>query len=606
MTDTLVQKARGTFRIEKGTGTHADVFAAVGLAALLADQFGDNHVVIAEQDQFFVVELDSPWSEETLPLFGVAPGYPYIQGKSHDKVPAGVVDCIDLESERNKWKQYQEARSAMYSTKGSDFAKDPELRALLQQTAPREDWRLGQVVYLLTNHASPNRLHELLLSQPDESRREVSTALRAILGGKSARIPWKADSVQLFNPTAAKGYARLKPDSTNRNDSTKDQWTDPFVEWLRYRGYFRVACPYFLGSKGEHIRVYTPVPANVSLAVLKSAVMELRRLSLRVGAPKLDALAVIRTAEYLVQHSDEGQAASKAEVGRIPGFSLGDRSPADVISAVAITHYQSLGNARAVAQISTLAIPGWFPIATPEDASAWLGILDEHRRVVRGLNDKHSDEIGLLVSYRRFLEKRGPAALDALLDFMSAYGPFIVRAWDAKRRVRAFRTTNFRRLVENMSPAFASIVADSGFEAVARAVRRATVQAQFLKSNGVRDIREIRYDLLPELRRARSVPHSKLFVEVVADFVAKYNAENARRRELKKPAPANVHTDEFARFLSLVDGHGAEVVGALLCAYGTCVEPRDDAGANGGGSSETDAEISLPDDTEDENTETEG
>lgn len=600
MTQTLVRAAYDTFRVEKRTGTHADVFAAVGLADLLADQVGDTRVWVVEEDAAFQVKLDVSLSEDALNRLRVAPGYPYLRAKAVDKVPTAIVDCLDYETERNKSKQYQEAREALYAATRKGLAQDPDLLAMLQQSAPREDWRLAQVMYLLTNHASPNRLQERLASNPTECQHQVAAALRAMAEGKSTPLDWKLDSVQLFNPVAAKGYARLKPDSTNRNDSTKDQWTDPFVEWLRYRGYFRIACPYFLGSKGEHIRVYTPVPARVTLAVLKSAAVDLRRAGLRGGAPKADALAVIHLARFLVGGSEEGQAAKAAGAEDLLGFSLADQTPADVIGGVAITHYQSLGNARAVAQIANLAVPGWFEIRSAADAAEWLEILDEHRRVVRGLDDSHSDEIGLLVGYRRFLERRGPTALDALLDFMGTYGPFLVRAWDAKRRVRAFRTTHFRRLVKSMSSEFAAIVADPGFEAVAQAVRRATVQAQFLRSNGAKDIREIRYDLLPDLRRARSVPQSKLFVEVVSDFIAKYNAENARRRELGKRSPANVHTDDFARFLGLVDTHGAEVVGALLCAYGTCVEPREADAAGTGDDADAPPETNSAETTESE------
>jgi hypothetical protein len=63
-----------------------------------------------------------------------------------------------------------------------------------------------------------------------------------------------------------------------------------------------------------------------------------------------------------------------------------------------ITHYQSLGNAKAVSAMSTLALPGWFSVENKEDAQTWLEILDEHQRIVRGLQDDHSDEIGLLIA----------------------------------------------------------------------------------------------------------------------------------------------------------------------------------------------------------------
>ena len=119
-----------------------------------------------------------------------------------------------------------------------------------------------------------------------------------------------------------------------------------------------------------------------------------------------------------------------------------------------------------------------------------------------------------------------------------------------------------------------TILQDEGFRAVASAIRKSTVSAQALKSMGRHDYREIRYDLLPELRRKRTLDKAA-FVEALSSFISSYNSENARRRELKKHAPANVTTEQFASVIALTDEHGARLVGVLLCAYGTCKEPRD-------------------------------
>lgn len=587
MTETLQATPLEIFAVDKATGTHADTLAAVGLADLLAATRGDIAVRLSGEERRFRIAVEPPLDESNLGELIVGPGYPYLQPKSTAPVPAGA-DVVDYQAEREKSQRFKELSQALRSGAASG-ATDPALREAIEATRPREDWRLLQVMYMLTNHVAPNAVHAALVAMPPADRRQViAEALRQLATGGRVSVPWKADAVQLFNPLAAKGYARLKPDGTNRNDKTKEQWTDPFIEWLRYRGYFQVACPFFLGSKGEHIRVYTPIPADVSLALLRRAAHGLRGASLWGSAPKLDALAVIWLADFLVRHSREGHQAGGGGEELVLGFSLGGQTPAAVIEGIAITHYQSLGSARAVSALATLATPGWFVISSPEDAAAWLAILDEHRRVVRGLDDHHSDEIGLLITYRRFLERRGLAAVETLLDFMGGYGQFVLRAWEAKRRVRVFRTNNFRRLLEGMAPSFASIVSDPGFEAVAQAVRRATVQAQFLKANNAKDIREIRYDLLPEIRRARTVGNAAL-VEVISDFIARYNAENARRREMQKLAHANVRTDDFARFLQLVDAHGAPIIGALLAAYGTCVEPPETPAG-------TEGEGNLPDD----------
>lgn len=118
------------------------------------------------------------------------------------------------------------------------------------------------------------------------------------------------------------------------------------------------------------------------------------------------------------------------------------------------------------------------------------------------------------------------------------------------------------------------IVNTPGFEAVARAVRQATVTSQNKRARGKEVWREIRYELLHDLHRTRKVPGHAL-VECVMEFVSHYNRENARQRETKrdpKAAPADVSDEELKEFLALVDRHGAALVGALLAAYGSCKE----------------------------------
>ena len=123
-----------------------------------------------------------------------------------------------------------------------------------------------------------------------------------------------------------------------------------------------------------------------------------------------------------------------------------------------------------------------------------------------------------------------------------------------------------------------AILEDEGFRAVATAIRKATVSAQAMNSMNRQDYREIRYDLLPELHRKRTLDKAA-FVEALSSFISSYNSENARRREIKKQAPANVTTEQFASVIGLIDEHGASLVGVLLCAYGTCKEPRETEGS---------------------------
>lgn len=150
---------------------------------------------------------------------------------------------------------------------------------------------------------------------------------------------WKVNTVQVFLPNAAKGYARLKPDSTGRGDKTKDAWADPFLEWLRYRGYFAATVPVFHGSKGEHIRILAPIPGDITVAAYRSLVRELP--TPRGGSPaKIDSLATLDIARLLIRRSDMAPTVTIEDDDDL--VSIQGRAPSDVISGLSVTNYQSL------------------------------------------------------------------------------------------------------------------------------------------------------------------------------------------------------------------------------------------------------------------------
>lgn len=125
------------------------------------------------------------------------------------------------------------------------------------------------------------------------------------------------------------------------------------------------------------------------------------------------------------------------------------------------------------------------------------------------------------------------------------------------------------------APTLTPVLNDPGFQAVAAAIRNATVSAQAQKAMNRPDYREIRYDLLPELRRKSSLPGNDPLIQALSDFISKYNVENARRRELNRAAPRNITTDEFSSLVALIETRRAATVGPMLCAYGSCRISRD-------------------------------
>ncbi|MBE0481602.1 MAG: hypothetical protein IBX68_11570 [Dehalococcoidia bacterium] len=380
-------------RINKSTGTHADVLLAVGMADLLSYAIDGGAVRIDGRQSHFLVRLPRVLTEEDLQRIPAIPGYPFLKANEKVAVPAGVIDPVDYKAERAKVDRIKKAKAKQGNL-------DAETQQMMQEEQVRGDWRLLQVLNTLQGDETSNKVHKAIVGMhPDEFYTQLATSLSLIVAGQRTETNWHASLVQLFTPLGAKGYSRLKPDSTSRNDNTKEQWADPFVEWLRYRGYFRIACPFFLGQKAENIRLLCPIPGDISLAALVSLSAELPRRGVYGGtAPKLDALASLKAAQLLIEHSEEYHSADGSP---FPGLSLSGRGPADVVSGISVTHYQSMGNARAVSAMSDLALPGWFPIHSPDDAQEWLEILGEHQRAVRGLQDDRSDEIGLIMAYRR-------------------------------------------------------------------------------------------------------------------------------------------------------------------------------------------------------------
>jgi hypothetical protein len=539
------------------TGTHADVLAAVGLADLLRSA---SDCTIRAADSGFEVVLDAPLDVENGPFVDYSPGYAFLKSNDKTAVPPGATQVLDYALEKAKVAAYREAQKAARAA-GTEIAEEA------QASAPHKDWRLYQALNALQGDDAANNIVKAIGSLPPaEWRAELHKALQSLADKGGADAPWGISLVQLFSPHAAKGYARLKPDSTGRGDKSKDAWADPFTEWLRVRGYFAAACPFFVGSKGEHVRLLCPVPKKIEAGALIDVVAELRQAQIFGSAPKIDCMATLELARLLIRHFRE----RKHMLFEPDAF----------ISGILIANYQSMGQAKAVTAIEALSLPGWFPLNTETDADLWIATLEEHQAIIRRLRDDYSDEIGLILQYRRFLERRGPKALFTLLEFMEQYGIFLLRerASDPNSRRRQFQTVHLEAIL-NQQDDYKQIISNPGFKAVAAAIRAATVSAQAMKSAN-KDYREIRYALLPELRRKRSLPGVGPFLEALSDFIASYNAESARRLELqKKTGIKRVSAEDLEAFTQLLlHQKDASVFGAMLCAYATCRTPKEAVG----------------------------
>ncbi|MDX2180976.1 MAG: hypothetical protein SFV18_15375 [Bryobacteraceae bacterium] len=537
------------FPIPKQTGTHADTFAAVGLAELLSrchisvrlDDTGAEYRVVADEEV----------TESHLRRVGNDPGYLYLvpNEKERAKTPAAIGDrYFDYPREKERFDLWKEA-AAQRKGASSETAEE------IEGQKPDSLFQHYRVLNLVQGDGPLNKAAaEIRKLDPADWTPRVYSSLQALAERRTASIGFDTELVQMFSPLAAKGYARLKPDSTGRGDKTKDAWADSFLDWLRFQGFFSASIGFLLG---KDIRVLTVEPKRIGYGYFAAVMTALRDVRLGGANVRVDCLGTLGVARALVAHAVD----HPDEYGE----------PAELVGGIAITHYQSLGSAKAVTGLSRLCVPGWYPLRSAEDAANWIEALDEHERCLRRLDDSISDELQLLVLYRRHLEHRGPGTEFRLAEFLEGYGIYLIRKrgqddW----RFRQFSLPIFEAIMATYG-SYSDILNNRGFQAVALALRASTVSAQSMKRNK-RDFREIRYDILPELRRKRSLPKSDEFLDALADFVASYNAESAKRLEQGKGTGiARVADDDFAAFVSLIErDRSPAVVGALLCAYATC------------------------------------
>lgn len=226
--------------LPRESGSHGDVLAAIGLAGLLELAAQDRRVRVERRGPGFAVILHRPRRPSELTTIPHAAGYKYLQSRSAVALPTGVTaaDAVDYQATRDEIAGLRLRESELHAKRSQ--TKDPIEQQHYQDaiTALREQWRISPQEWrryppylVLQGHETANKLLTEIVRLPaDELSSLVRRALAALAEQRPSEVDWKVSTVQLFSPNAAKGYARLKPDSTSRGDKTKDAWADPFME----------------------------------------------------------------------------------------------------------------------------------------------------------------------------------------------------------------------------------------------------------------------------------------------------------------------------------------------------------------------------------------
>lgn len=544
----------------KRTGNYADALAAVGLGQFIYLLTGQAPR-LKEKGSAFVVTVDEEVDLEELDYVVLQddPGYTYIRLKDDDdKAP---YRARSYEEGRKKLLQYREIRAKYKSLR--DLSAEERQR--LEEMKPDSDWYLIQCLRVIQAFGPYNNLHyEIRNADQQVFIKSVKLKLEALALGKqlteiSTPFKSKISAVQAFNPSVGKGINRPKPDSVSLA-SLPTNYIDWFEEWLHFLGVEHALHAYILGDDFKFICI---VPGNSHLSTIRNnMISKLRDIP---NPPRhsiqIDILSSMKLAQFILRYHEH------EVIGR---------SPRDVIKGIQTAYFKSLGTSRALTNQSFIGLPGWFPIQKNEDVTDWLDLLEDHEKIIRSLNEEHSEEMLLLQHYRNFISANDP---QSLFKFFAGNGMNYLRMKERGKYAVLPSREHLRRLVMKGYTSYYSLLENEGFREVAKAMRQATVTEQYYKSIG-QQVFEIHYDLFQKIKQHARFPDKLL--AVILEFVNEFNRENARRKEQlaknnhKGRTRSSVTTEGIEKFMQAFEAFSknSESFAMLLIAYASATDKK--------------------------------
>lgn len=606
------------FYSDNSAGTFADALKAAGLAETLyawLDRLPGREaspITIEDCGGYYAVTIPGP-----LDMGAVAQvTHPFSPGRGQALVSRGKGADLEADLPRYDYDAAVQRRNDYFAqlarlTKAdrARYQKNTGAEEFTALEALRPDTDLDLYVYI--NHFKVAETYNKLLRQWRGQSIEAFRANLALLLTIFSQHPnalaageqrWKAlveagvagtavadktgsvTLLQLLNPASGKGGNAPKASALGIGNLS-DFW---LPEFLKAVGLFTIVAPRMIKSSKDR-KTYVLHPSRVDRDSLHSVMLSFRAGMLTTTAIALDILAVLRFTRAFVEHRREALIA-RDPTRRDPLEMLIGAEPrvTDIAHGFDVAFYKDMGSAYATMNQATINLPAWAPpITSPEQAQTFLELLAEHERVITGIKtkkgDEGSDEIELLRRYRDFLSGRDA---NRFYDFAAHYGDYCLAKRHRNDYAGQFSVAGMEHLEALMTQASHNkqkplhrIIQDSGFRALAAAIRQATVTAQWHAAREKSYPFEVRYGLGQELLRAAAYPHD--FMKALGAFVQSFNAENARIDErivkgsLHSHRRTSIRTEHLDAITQLIDDYGdSELIANMLVAFGYARDSR--------------------------------
>lgn len=582
------------YYVPKQTGTYSDVLVAYGLAALIDRIFltvkgpeGRWSITLQDAGAHYVVLPSEPVQEAWLDRIGFfrTPAF-YVRRGDGDKVPPDT-DSRSVDATWKSVRNYTEQRRSMQDEGTSQQTLEQQLKDL----EPPPDWSVVvfvgdgrmQAAWSGGNEGAYNRI----VRQWAEARSVFPQLLRLILDwyrspssasdataerwdllAKEAGLSGGETASQLLNPHQGKGLNEPKANRV-RMDNVKDRpWPE---EHLKTIGLWYCMAPRQVQDSRDW-KVYVLAPLRLSWQAHQDVFRRFNQYLWREHGQatglKIDITSLLLFSRAWLDYLDVSWQDEE-------DFDAAALAPERVVAGFHVAQFKLLSsNAYTMVNLSFLNLPAWSgELGNRVDVQELKEVIDEHLRVIRGIDEGRSDGFNLLQRYRDFV---AGGDWDAFFDFTTGYSHEIMRRLNERaRRVPFFTTSRLRRLFMTSNKPLLPIIQNTGFQNVAYAIRHSTVIPQMRKARKQEHLYEVRYGLGQDLKRKAAVREE--FIMALSDFMHSYNQENAQVLEnTRSQMRRDLRTSDIEEVVRLVDEYGSEVVANLLVAYGYAREPREE------------------------------
>lgn len=557
------------FKVKKVTGTYSDTIEAFGLANLLNEIQNRANLSRSKlwiEDKGLHYEI-TPQPEIQLEHINRLSYFPIFQYVIRDTSETFEENYFDYPKQRDLKKERQELIQKAYKElAGKNKATILKARLNEIERIYEIEKYVSPQLDVFSQIITPNNIvgFDKLYRNISANKEAFSQIIEAILNYYSDRIveletktlnsfDGSVTALQIYNPTTGKGQNKGKASGASAGP-VKLNWIG---ETMKISGALtNMLCQLVKVGSSYDMKVVVADFKKAEYTIQKRIALAFKK-NIKGNTPlKVDILNLLIINKQLIENTDE----------------YSNFKAKNILTGLHSTYQKDLGQNKAVINIAELQTPDFIEFNTEDEAKDWVEFLIEQINII-GSIEELGDATQGLIAYRTFFTS---SHFQSWSKFIFWYSGHIMSNFSKNKYALRFKETSLNKFFKNQTMndfKISEIISNEGFQKVATAIRNSTVILQGAKSRGLKIDFEIRYGTAQELQNK-----SRTSIDLAAfigDFIGTYNAETARKAEIKKAYRKPIRDNELNQFYELLDKYPSKVVGALLASYGFALTEKE-------------------------------